>query len=325
MVEEHTIIIGAGPCGLSCAIELQRYNINPLIIDKGSIVNTIYQFPTHQTFFSSSENLEIGSFPFVTERHKPVRNEALTYYREVAKRKKLKIFQYEEVISLTKNGSHYILKSVTNMGEHKKYKAKNVIVATGYYDTPNKLNIPGEQLSKVFHYFKEAHPFYGQQVVVIGGKNSAVDTAIELEKAGANVTVLYRGNAYSKSVKPWILPQFDSLAKHGKINIEFNATVEKITEHDVYFNVNGKHKKIENDFVFAMTGYQPNLNFLEEIGIEIDKASSRPLYNEETYETNLPGVYVAGVVISGFNTSETFIENGRLHGKHIARSITKND
>lgn len=322
MQEEHTIIIGAGPCGLSSAIHLQQKNINPLIIEKGCLVNTIYKFPTHQTFFSSSDNLEIGDFPFVTERHKPVRNEALTYYREVTTRKNIRVQSYETVISLIKKDQYYIVESMTNQQERKQYKTKNVIVATGYYDYANKMNIAGENLNKVSHYFKEAHPYFGQDVVVIGGKNSAVDATIELEKAGANVTVLYRGSEYSKSVKPWILPQFDSLVRHGKITLEFDATVTKITDHYVYYTVHGNEKKVKNDFVFAMTGYEPDINFLKKIGINVDEQTGRPQFNENTYETNLPNVYVAGVVVSGFNTSETFIENGRLHGKHIAKAIT---
>lgn len=321
MIEEHTIVIGAGPCGLSCAIQLQQKNINPLVIEKGSLVNTIYNFPTHQTFFSSSENLEIGNFPFVTERHKPVRNEALTYYREVVNRKKLRVQTFEEVIGLKKNGDKYILESKASDDEYKRYKAKHIVIATGYYDVANKLNIPGEHLKKVYHYFKEPHPYFQRDIAVIGGKNSAVDVTIELEKAGANVTVLYRGSEYSKSVKPWVLPQFDSLVRHGKINVEFNAHVTKIDYNYIYYVKDGKTKKIKNDFVFAMTGYQPNIKFLKQIGIEVDDQTGRPLLNNETFETNLPNVYVAGVVVSGYNTSETFIENGRLHGKKIAEAI----
>lgn len=321
MVEEHTVIIGAGPCGLACAIALKEKGIEPIIIEKGSIVNSIYHFPTHQTFFSSSENLEIGEFPFVSERHKPVRNEALTYYREVVKRKNIRINTFEEVTNVIRRGDEYVLETVTNNGDKRQYKASHVIIATGYYDIPNKLSIPGETLSKVFHYFDEPHPYFGRDVVVIGGKNSAVDATIELEKAGAHVTVLYRGGSYSKSVKPWILPQFDSLVRHGKVNMEFNAHVTKITEHYVYYRVNDKEKKIKNDFVFAMTGYKPNIRFLKKIGIKVDEETGRPYFNKDTFETNLPNVYVAGVIISGFNTSETFIENGRLHGQYIANAI----
>lgn len=321
---EHTIIIGAGPCGLSCAIHLQQKNIQPLIIEKGCLVNTIYNFPTHQTFFSSSEHLEIGDFPFVTERHKPVRNEALTYYREVTKRKKLRVQQYEEVQSLIKKEDFYIVQTITNSGEEKNYQAKHVVVATGYYDVSTKMNVKGEDLQKVSHYFNEAHPYFEQNVVVIGGKNSAVDATLELAKAGANVTVLYRGDRYSKSIKPWILPQFDSLIRYGKVQMKFNANVTEITNEYVYYNINGEQKQIENDFVFAMTGYEPNVKFLEKIGIKIDKTTGRPQYNETTYETNLHNVYVAGVVVSGFNTSETFIENGRLHGQQIAKAIHAN-
>lgn len=325
MIEEHTIIIGAGPCGLSCAIELQKEGINPLIIEKGCIVNTVYHFPTHQTFFSSSDKLEIGNFPFITEKHRPVRNEALTYYREVAKRKKIRINTYEEAISFEKENDHYILDSMTMNQKRKKYKAKNIIIATGYYDQAKELNIPGETLEKISHYFHEAHSYFGRNVIVIGGKNSAVDATIELEKAGANVTVLYRGSDYSKSIKPWILPQFDSLIRHGKVNMKFNAEVTKITKKHVYYKIENTVEKIKNDFVFAMIGYKPNIDFLTKVGITIDQQSGKPNYNIDTYESNLPNIYVAGVIVSGFNTSETFIENGRHHGEEIAQAIKNNE
>src|SRR5699024_4501657 len=216
MSDEEVIIIGAGPCGLSCALALKKRNINPLIIEKACIVNTIHRFPTHQTFFSSSNRLEIGDIPFITERHKPVRNDALTYYREVARRQNLRINSYEEVREVKKQENRFIVDTLTHKGKKNTYKASHVIVATGYYDTPHKMNVQGEELQKVMHYFKEAHPYYEKDLVVIGGKNSAVDAALELKKAGAHVTILYRGATYSKSIKPWILPQLDSLIKEDK-------------------------------------------------------------------------------------------------------------
>lgn len=318
--EEHTVIIGAGPCGLACALELKENGINPLIIEKENIVNTIYRFPTHQTFFSTSENLEIGGIPFTTPNSKPVRNEALAYYREVVKRRRLRVNTFERAVHFEKCGDFYELKTEKN-GQTKHYLAKYIIVATGYYDQPNYLHIPGENLPKVFHYFKEAHPFYNTNVVVIGGRNSAVDTSLELVKAGANVTVLYRGKEYSKSIKPWILPQFDSYIQKGIIQMEFNAHVTKITEDKVYYDVDGEEKSLENDFVFAMIGYRPDVDFLANVGINVDRKTGKPEINEETFETNLENVYVAGVIISGFNGNETFIENGRFHGIYIAQSI----
>lgn len=321
---EHTIIVGAGPCGLSCALELQRYNIKPLIIEKGNIVETIYRFPTHQTFFSTSKNLEIGDFPFVTDKFKPVRNEALAYYREVVKRNELRINPFETVTNIIKKDDLFYLYTNKN-GQEIQYIAKHVIIATGYYDQPQYLNIVGENLPKVMHYFKEGHPYYNTDVVIIGGKNSAVDAALALYKAGAKITVLYRGSTYSKSIKPWILPDFDSLVQKGRISMEFNAIVIEITENNVKYRVNNEVKHIKNDFVFAMTGYQPNISFLKKIGVNVDNTTGKPEKDENTFETNIPNLYVAGVIISGFNGNETFIENGRWHGKAIAASILKKD
>lgn len=319
--QEKVIIIGAGPCGMSAAIELQNIGIDPLIIEKGNIVHSIYQYPTHQTFFSSSEKLEIGDVAFVTEKPKPVRNQALSYYRTVALRKKLRINNFEEVKTIENNGESFQLQTKNQWNEEKIYSAKYVILATGYYGQPNMMGIKGEQLPKVSHYFKEAHPYFRKNVAVIGGKNSAVDAAIELERAGANVTVLYRGSDYSSSVKPWILPEFVSLVKHEKINMEFNANLEEITESDITYSVNGKLHTIENDFVFAMTGYKPDQEFLKSVGITIDVATGRPSFIQETMETNIENAYIAGVIAAGYDNNEIFIENGRFHGGLIAQSI----
>lgn len=321
MQQEEVIIVGAGPCGMAAAIALQEKGMEPLIIEKGNVANSLYLYPTHQTFFSSSDNLEIGDVAFITEKQRPVRNEALTYYREVAKRKALRIHSFEKVVKIEKENSHFILNTENDKKEKKQYKAKFVIIATGYYDQPNYLHIPGEDLPKVTHYFKEAHPYFGKNVVVIGGKNSAVDAALELQKAGANVTVLYRGEKYSESIKPWILPGFDSLVRKEKINMVFRANVLKITEYKVFYEVDGEEKEIDNDFVFAMTGYRPNIPFLNQAGIETDPETGVPSYDEETYETNVPNLYIAGVVAAGFDNNSIFIENGRFHGGKIAASI----
>lgn len=315
---EECIIVGGGPCGLSAAISLKEKGINPLIIEKGNIVNAIYHYPTHQTFFSSSEKLEIGDVPFVIEEHKPRRNQALVYYREVAKRKKLRINRFETVYKVEKHDDSF---TVTTSKGH--YESKSIVIATGYYDNPNYMEIPGEEQENVFHYFKEAHPFFDTDVVVIGGKNSAVDAALELNKAGARVTVLYRGSEYSKSVKPWILPNFDALVRNGEVTMEFQACVDEITGDSVLYNVNGEKKEVKSDFVFAMTGYHPDHSFLTKMGIDIDKETGRPAHNPETMETNVAGVYIAGVIAAGNNANEIFIENGRLHGGLIAGSITE--
>ena len=321
MINEHTIIIGCGPCGMSTALSLQKNNIDPLIIEKGNIVNTIYKFPTHQTFFSSSHNLEIGNMPFISSRKKPVRNEALAYYREVAMRNNLRINPFEKAVTINKENDKFIIKTKNIHNEEKIYKAKYVVIATGYYDQPNLLTIEGENLPHVMHYFKEAHPYYKKQVTVIGGKNSSIDTALELYHAHADVTVLYRGSDYSKSIKPWILPDFKSLVDYGKIKMIFDANITRIKKDSIEYHAAGKDISISADFVFAMIGYHPDTLFLESAGINIDKLTGRPQFNHQTYETNINNLYVAGVIISGLNGNETFIENGRLHGLKIANDI----
>ncbi|TQS74434.1 YpdA family putative bacillithiol disulfide reductase [Ornithinibacillus gellani] len=321
MQEENVIIVGAGPCGMSCAMELQKQGINPLIIEKGNIVNTIYNFPTHQTFFSSSEKLEIGSYPFISERQKPVRNEALAYYRAVAQRSDIRVHSFELVNEVIQTSTGYQLKVITGDGQQKQYQATYVILATGYYDQPNYMDIPGEELPKVMHYFKEAHAYYRKNVTIIGGKNSAVDAALELYKAGANITVLYRGNDYSPSIKPWILPDFDALVKKDLIHMAFQAHPTEITADKVIYQVNGKTHEVDNDFVFAMTGYKPDIKFLSNIGITYDSNTGKPTFNEATYETNLTNLYIAGVIAAGYNNNEIFIENGRFHGEVIANDI----
>ena len=311
------IIVGGGPCGLAAAIALQEAGRNPLVIEKGNIVNAIYHYPTHQTFFSTSEKLEIGGVPFITENYKPKRNQALTYYREVVKRKGIKINAFEKVLKVIKNPSE-VFEVQTDKGI---YTANNVVIATGYYDHPNYMGVPGEDLPKVFHYFKEAHPYFDKDVTVIGGKNSSVDAAIELVKAGARVTVIYRGTEYSPSIKPWILPEFESLVRNGVIKMEFNAHVKEISENKLTYMAGGQQFDIENDFVFAMTGYHPDHEFLRGMGIQINEETGRPQFNPETMETNVPGIFIAGVIAAGNNANEIFIENGRFHGGQIAKAI----
>ncbi|MED4990924.1 YpdA family putative bacillithiol disulfide reductase [Geobacillus sp. NFOSA3] len=321
MKEEKIIIVGGGPCGLAAAIALQDVGYRPLVIEKGNIVNSIYHFPIHQTFFSTSERLEIGGVPFITENRKPKRNQALAYYREVVTRKQVRVQTFEKVEQVEKQEDGTFLVQTTK----EQYRAQYVIIATGYYDNPNYMNIPGEDLPKVTHYFKEAHPYYNTDCVVIGGKNSSVDAALELVKAGARVTVLYRGSGYSPSIKPWILPEFDSLVRKGIIKMEFNAHVKEITEDAVIYEVGGEIKKIKNDFVFAMTGYHPDHEFLKKMGVGVDPETGRPLYDPETMETNVRGIFIAGVIAAGNDANEIFIENGRFHGVQIAACIAKRE
>ena len=318
MQKIESIIIGGGPCGLSAAIEQKKKGIETLVIEKGNVVESIYNYPTHQTFFSSSDKLSIGDIPFIVEESKPRRNQALVYYREVVKHHQLNIHAFEEVLTVKKMNNRFTITTTKDV-----YECKFLTVATGYYGQHNTLEVEGAELSKVFHYFKEAHPYFDQNVVVIGGKNSAVDAALELEKAGANVTVIYRGDHYPKAIKPWILPNFESLVNHEKITMEFNANVTQITEENVTYEKDGKTITIPNDYVFAMIGYHPNYEFLESIGIEINtnEYGSAPVYNRETYETNVENCYIAGVIAAGNDANTIFIENGKYHGGLITQSI----
>ncbi|ATP39605.1 hypothetical protein CSE16_05815 [Solibacillus sp. R5-41] len=316
MQKVDAIIVGGGPCGLSAAIELQNIGLSPIVIEKGNVVNAIYNYPTHQTFFSTSEKLAIGDVPFIIEERKPKRNQALVYYREVVKAKKIQVNRFEKVQKVEKIEAQFVVET-----DKAVYETPYVIIATGYYDHPNYLNIPGEKLPKVHHYFKEAHPYFDTDVLIIGGKNSAIDAALELNKAGARVTVVYRGSDYSPSIKPWVLPEFVGLVRDGELTIHFNATVNEIYDKKVVITVDSDVQSISNDFIFAMTGYHPDHNFLRAMHVKIDAETGRPYYDDVTMETNIENLFIAGVIAAGNNANEIFIENGRFHGGQIAQKI----
>ncbi|HWI49714.1 MAG TPA: YpdA family putative bacillithiol disulfide reductase [Rummeliibacillus sp.] len=316
MRQEDAIIVGGGPCGLAAAISLQEIGLNPIVIEKGNIVNAIFNYPTHQTFFSSSEKLAIGDVPFIIEQQKPKRNQALVYYREVVKRKSIQVHRFEKVETVSPQNGKFIVNT-----DKEVYETPYVIIATGYYDHPNYMNIPGEELPKVNHYFKEGHPYFDTDVLIIGGKNSAIDAGLALHKAGARVTVVYRGAEYSQSIKPWVLPDFAVLARDGKINMMFNTNVKEIKEDEVILIQEGQEITVKNDFVFAMTGYHPDHSFIQNMGVTEDQETGRPTFDPETMETNVPGLFIAGVIAAGNNANEIFIENGRFHGELIAKYI----
>ncbi|MET4560999.1 thioredoxin reductase (NADPH) [Lysinibacillus parviboronicapiens] len=318
MQQVDAIIVGGGPCGLAAAISLQNIGLQPIVIEKGNIVNAIYNYPTHQTFFSTSERLAIGDVPFIIEGRKPKRNQALVYYREVVRLKNIQVNRFETVASVVKNKELFTVTTDKDV-----YETPYVVIATGYYDHPNFLDIPGEDYPKVFHYFKEGHEFFDTDVLVIGGKNSAVDAALELNKAGARVTVVYRGSEYSSSIKPWVLPEFEGIVRNGEVSMRFNTTVKEIRPNEVVLEVDGHEEILHNDFVFAMTGYHPDHSFIRAMGVTIDEESGRPFCHPETMETNVAGLFIAGVIAAGNNANEIFIENGRFHGECIAKAIAK--
>jgi thioredoxin reductase (NADPH) len=310
------VIVGAGPTGLACGIELKKLGLNALLIDKGCVVNSLYHYPTNLVFFTTPELLEIGGIPMTAMNEKPTRNEALKYYRRVAGHYKLAIHQYELVHGVEgEDGAFTVITDKT------RYQARKVIFSTGYYDIPNRLNVPGEDLPKVIHYYKEPHPYYDQDVLVIGAKNSAALAALELWWTGARVTLVHRGADIHRHVKYWIKPNIENRIKNAEIPAYFHTTVTEIREREVSLATPQGPVSLKNDYVFAMTGYSPDFAFLERHGIHLDPATLRPCLNPETYETQRPGIYLAGVLVAGVHTNEIFIENGRFHGEKIARDI----
>lgn len=320
MQKEEAIIIGAGPCGLAAAIELNKIGLSPLVIEKRNIVHSISQYPTYMHFFSSPELLEIGNIPFTTASEKPSRLEALHYYRTAAQRHQLRIRPYETVNAIRRDNDGFVLEGEDRFGEARSYFARYVVIATGYFDHPNELGIPGERTEKVSHFFRESHPYVGMEVGIIGGSNSAIDAALELERVGAKVTVVYRGSTYSSSIKPWVRPIFESKVAKGLIRMLFSSTVTSIDPYDITVQGPDGVVRIPNDFVLALTGFHPDRKFLTLTGVTME-AEGYPTFNEETMETNVPGIYIAGVVASRHEANEIFIESGRYHGHKIAAHI----
>jgi thioredoxin reductase (NADPH) len=315
------VVIGAGPTGLSCALELKRRGMSVVLIDKGCIVNSLYHYPTQMVFFTTPELLEIGDIPMTSLNEKPVRVEALKYYRRVAMHYGLDVRQYQCVESISGEDGKFVTHAVDSQGCALKYESRKVILAMGYYDVPNKLNVPGEELPKVIHYYKEPHPYYDHDVLVIGAKNSAAIAALELWWTGARVTLVHRGEAIHNNVKYWIKPNIENRIKNGEIPAYFRSTVAAIGETSVRLQTPDGPKDIKNDFVFAMTGYRPDTTFLAAHGIVFDRETGRPYTNPETLESDRKGMYLAGVLVAGMHTNEIFIENGRFHGKKIAEAI----
>jgi len=312
------IIIGAGPIGLACGIEAEKKNLSYVIIDKGTLVNSIYNYPQNMTFFSTSDRLEIGDVPFISHNPKPTRPEALEYYRRVTTSWNLHVNLYEAVNSLEKKEGKFHLNTSKD-----DYQATSVILATGFYDIPYLLNVPGEDLPKVRHYYTDPHPYFAKKIIVVGAANSAVDVALECYRKGAKeVTMVVRENEIGKTVKYWVKPDLENRIEEGTIKSHFQSQIVEIKEDEVIVNTPDGQINIENDFVLAMTGYQPDFSFLRKAGIEIgDDDFKTPIHNPDTMESNVKGLFLAGVICGGLKTNKWFIENSRVHAEVIVNQL----
>jgi thioredoxin reductase (NADPH) len=316
------LVIGAGPTGLACAIEAQKAGFQAVCVDKGCLCNSLFHYPAHMTFFTTSERLEIGGIPFPSTNAKPTRNEALEYYRLVAAYYKLDVRQYTRVEQVHGSEGDFTVDTVDHHGRQGTMHARSLAISTGYYDLPNLIGIPGEDSPKVHHYYDDPHPYYNLDVAVIGGKNSAAIAALELWRHGARVTLIYRGPQIPPHVKYWIKPDIENRIKDGEVAAYFNSNVLEITPDTVIVETPEGRKILPNDFVFALTGYHPDFAFIESLGVLCNGEDRLPVCNKETLESNIPGVYLAGVIVAGERTSEIFIENGRFHGGQIAAALS---
>ena len=326
-MKRDLIVIGGGPAGLSAAIEAKKKNLNVLVLDKGAIVNSIQKFPPSMIFFSTVELLEIGGVPFIAGSPRPTRAEAVNYYARVARSYGIEFKGNSRVISVQKisNGrTGFTLEVKNEMTSQLSFlTADKVVVATGFFDNPNMLGVPGEGLPNVSHTYRESGLHFGQKVVIIGGKNSAIEAALDLYRHGVDVTILYRREWFGKSVKYWMLPDIENRVKNGEIKASFNTKVLEIKPDRVIADIKGKVEEFKCDYVYALTGYHPDVNFLRCLGIEIDQETGIPKHDPETFESNVPGIYVAGSIVAGYDCNKIFIENGREHGKQIAENLAK--
>jgi thioredoxin reductase (NADPH) len=318
------LVVGAGPTGLACAIEAQKAGFQVVLVDKGCVCNSLYHYPAHMTFFTTPELLEIGDIPFPSPNPKPSRNEALQYYRLVAAYYRLDIRQYHLIERVTGTDGAFTVHTEDRFGRPGELKARRLAISTGYYDLPNYLKIPGENLNKVYHYYNDPHPYFEMDVVVIGGKNSAAIAALELWRSGARVTLVHRDGEMHRHVKYWIKPDIENRIKNGEVKALFRSQVVEITPDTVVLETPEGSQILKNDFVFAMTGYHPDFDFLERLGVRFEGQDKRPVCDAETLESNVPGIYLAGVIVAGSRTNEIFIENGRFHGRQIARALASN-
>jgi thioredoxin reductase (NADPH) len=313
------IIIGGGPIGIACALEAEKKDLSYLILEKGCLVNSLYHYPTNMTFFSTSEKLELNNIPFISNNPKPRKAEALEYYRRIATSNKININLFEKVSKVESIEDKHLVTTIKDQ-----YQAKNVVIATGFYDIPNYLNIPGEDLPKVAHYYGDPHYYATLKTIVVGASNSAVDAALEIYRKGGEVTMIVRKEEIGRRVKYWVRPDIDNRIKEGSIKALFNATLKEIREKEVIVETPEGEKSLENDFVLMLTGYRPNFEFLKNMGIELsDDGRKIPQYDEKTMETNVKGIYLAGVICGGTETHKWFIENSRVHAELIMADLAK--
>ena len=315
------LVIGAGPTGLACAIDAQNAGFRVVLVEKGCLCNSLYHYPSHMTFFTTPELLEIGNIPFPSPNPKPNRNEALQYYRQVAAHYRLDVRQYQTVERVTGSDGSFQVHTRDRFDRAGRLEARKLVIATGYYDLPNYLEIPGERLSKVMHYYDDPHPYSDLDVVVIGGKNSAAIAALELWRHGARVTLVHRGAGMHRHVKYWIKPDIENRIKNGEVTAYFESQVTEVTADTVLLETPEGRRILKNDFVFALVGYHPDFEFLEALGVRSEGPDRLPVCNPETLESNVPGIYLAGVIVAGTRTHEIFIENGRFHGQQVARDL----
>jgi thioredoxin reductase (NADPH) len=321
MTTYDIICVGAGPTGLACAMEAKRAGMRPLVIDKGCLCNSIFHYPVNMVFFTTPELLEIGNLPLVCGGEKPTRVEALKYYRKGAEHYDLELRLYEKVLCVDGHKGAFTVVTETEDGNEQRYLGKNVVVATGYYDLPNEMGVPGEHQPHVNHYYTEPHAFWNRDVVVIGGKNSSVEAALDLWRNGARVTLLVRGRELGASIKYWVRPDIENRIKAGQIAAIFSAHIKEIVREGVVIENGGGRRVVPANQVFALTGYHPDYDFIERLGVKLDPETRRPEMDPTTHESNVQGIYLAGVVIGGRHTSEIFIENGRFHGKQIVEAL----
>jgi len=317
------LVIGAGPTGLACGIEAQRRRLKTVVIDKGCLVNSLFHYPAGMVFFTTPELLEIGDMPFTSAHQKPTREEALEYYRKVAQHYRLDVRQYQRVTRVEGKDGGFRITAFDQHGRPLAYRTRKLILATGYYDLPNIIGIPGEDLPKVTHYYREPHPYSNSEVLVIGGANSATISALDLYRHGARVTLVHCRPGIDAGVKYWIKPDIENRIKNGEIKAYFESSVKEIRTDDVLVQTPEGEVRVKNDFVLALTGYHPDFDFLRGLGIRLAEDKCRPMCDPQTLESNVPGIYLAGVIVAGSATSEIFIENGRFHGRQIAEDLER--